>query len=194
MYRMILYSLFISSFFPLLGEIVPLRILMNTEFCDARCKDLLADDMAKQWNLPKKNITFQSGYVAIIWDGSTKFSYQLARAPFMKYGVGVAYNMFGVVRGTLQENDRGLAIISSKDLTEFQLISPLPESSTKYNPLANPLLRTLDPSLKEKLLKLAADEKEIEITGTIYLPSRSPPLHLTVDAYSVPKSDETPEE
>lgn len=193
MCRFILCSLFISSFFPLFGEITPLRILMNTEFCDDRCKELLVEDMAKQWNLPQKNITFQAGYVAVIWDGRTKFSYQLARAPFQKYGVGVAYNMFGVVRGTLQENDRGLVILSSKDLTEFQLISPLPESSTKYNPLANPLLRTLDPSLKEKLLTLA-NGKEIEITGTIYLPSRSPPLHLTVDAYSVPKSDETPAE
>lgn len=171
---------------PLHAEVLEVFVSWNSFSCRERCAELLRERFEKMPQVESVAMNASAGNARLKWNPLSPFSYQVVKAQLQRVGVGL--NELRVrVRGRGVQSGKGVALVSLGDSTRFTLISPLRTRPEKYVARPDGSKLDLSPSLQDKVLIAAQEDKAIVVEGPLYQPHRSPPLYLIVSRLQIEK-------
>lgn len=182
-----LIFIYLLLFSPLLhAEILEVFVSWNSYSCDQKCAEMIRNKFENMKQVESVNFNPSAGNIRLKWNPTSPFSYQIIKTQLQMVGVGL--NELRVrARGRGVQAGKSVVLVSSGDNTRFTLISPLKARPEEYIALPDGSNLELAPSLQEKVLTAAAEDKVIVVEGPIYQGHRSPPLYLITSRLQIEK-------
>jgi hypothetical protein len=177
------------NFHPLNGEVESVTISWNTVMCNPKCAQLIEKRFKELKEIAEVNVNPGNGVAKLKWKPDSQFSYITVKRVMQMVGAGVN-DIHVRVRGKVRAEGKKIVLYSLGDNTRFQLVSPIqPEISRPVVP-PNPALMELTPTLREKILEDADQDKIMVIEGPLYRPWNTPFLVVIVERLQVEKKQQ----
>lgn len=183
-----LMKIFIALSFTIccFAEIEEVIVTWNPIPCRDNCVHELEKRFLKIPAVEKVEINQANGFAKMAWKPNAPFSF--VPINFALRWVGVREKTLRVrVKGKPILNKDTYLLISDKDKTAFTLLGPVSSNRSEYVVQFNRVNRPLPLDLQEQLKEAKKQNKTLIISGTIFMPERSPPepLSLIVDHIQV---------
>jgi hypothetical protein len=171
------------QFISLGAEIENVTVTWSAIECKSSCINQLEQQFRKIPGVAEISMNQSAGQADLKWKKNATFSFSPINIAMEM--IGLTINDIRVrVHGILEHTATHVTLISSGDLTHFDLINPVVPTLKGQAPQFNLGVRGLQPALREKLLAAETEKKIATIEGPLFMPERSPPLELVVSSVS----------
>lgn len=189
------YLTFLSIFF--LGyftcgfsEIQKVEVTWDPLLCQKSCVDGLRHRFSLIQGVQSIEINQTSGMATLKWKPTVQFSF--VPINYALRWIGIREIQVRVeVRGKVAQKGSDFYLNSIKDGTPFLLMNRLAQEANEVVVEYNPQNRPLSADLIQQLESLMKHSQPVTISGTLFMPERSPPAPLSLIINSLRKEDST---
>lgn len=158
----------------LFAEVQKVVLKWDPKLCPQSCMQILEQRLTKASGVQGVEMNIAEGSATLGWNPTIPFSF--VPLNYALRWVGIRENDVRVqVKGTVSISGNTYAVISSGDRTRFVLFGPVDSKPNQYSVQYNSGNRPLADETKEKLLKAKQQNLSVTVSGTLFMPYRSPP-------------------
>ncbi len=158
-----------------------------------KCQNWCIQEIDKQFRrvpeIAEVEVNKEAGQANITWQKNARFDYMSVNMVMHQLGLAIR-DIRLKVRGHIRHTDKTVTLVSSGDLTTFDLINAVIPQSTAQSVQFNLAARALQPDMRQKLLEAEAQKQEVTIDGPLFMPHRAPPLVLAAEHVNFPPPDD----
>lgn len=182
--KKLIFLLIFFSFSCIEARVREVTITWNAPLCLSSCVAGLYDQFMKIPGV--EEVDMAPGRARLKWQPDAPFSFVPINTAMSMIGLSII-ELRVKVSGAIIHNANSVTLVSKPDGTWFNLRStpiPVPNQYVEQFNISN---YSLHPQMYQELLEAEEKQQEVEITGQIFEPERSPPLVLIIERKQLAK-------
>ena len=176
----------ICSSAPIQAKIDEVTITWTPQLCLYSCAAELNNRFLKIPGVAEVDLNQPAGRAKLKWEPESPFTYAPINAAMSWIGLSII-ELRIKVSGYIVHDEKSVTLVSKPDGTRFVLKSPTNPIYNQYVEQFNIYGYSMNAQMRDELLEAEENKLEVEITGQIFEPERSPPLVLIIERKQIVK-------